>query len=138
MDVRNCIKCNKLFNYIAGPVICSDCRKSLEDKFKDVRIFIRKNPQASIGEVAEECDVDIRQIRQWVREERLSFSNDSAIGIECEMCGKTIKTGRYCEACKVSLMNNLGSAYPKNDSDKEEISAEKKSNKMRYLNKDNI
>lgn len=142
MDVRNCVKCNKLFNYIAGPVICADCRKSLEDKFKEVKLFIRKNPHVSLSEVSEECSVDIRQIRQWVREERLSFSEDSAIGIECEVCGKTIKTGRFCNECKTAVMNNLGSAYPKqeNKESKEEVSHEKKdtSSKMRFLNKDKI
>lgn len=139
MDVRNCVKCNKLFNYVAGPTICPNCRKSLEEKFKEVRIFIRKNPSATIGEVAEECDTDIKQIRQWVREERLSFSGDSAIGIECELCGKTIKTGRFCNACKAEMVNNLDSAYAKKET-KEENPFERKdtNSKMRFLNKDNL
>lgn len=139
MDVRNCSRCNKLFNYVAGPNICPNCRKSIDEQFKEVRLFIRKNPKAGIGEVAEANEVDIKQIRQWIREERLSFSEDSAIGIECEACGKTIRTGKYCDACKADLVNNLGSAYRKTEV-KEDNPYESKetSNKMRFLNKDNL
>lgn len=139
MDVKNCVKCMKLFNYVSGPTICPSCKKDIEEHFKEVRIYIRKNPKASIAEVGEACSVDIKQIRQWIREERLSFSSESAIGIECEVCGKTIKTGRYCEACKAQVANNLNSAYKKDEA-KEENPYENKdtSNKMRFLNKDKL
>lgn len=137
MDIKNCVKCNKIFNYVAGPSICSNCRQTAEEKFKEVRIFIRKNPKSSVGEVGEACEVDVKQIRQWIREERLSFSEDSAIGIECEVCGKTIKTGRYCDVCKADVVNKLGSAYQKTEA-KDDNPYENKdtSNKMRFLNKD--
>lgn len=139
MDVRNCIKCMKLFNYVSGPTICPVCRKDLEEQFKEVRLFIRKNPKAGIAEVAEQCNVDIKQIRQWIREERLSFSSESAIGIECEMCGKTIKTGRFCDVCKAQVANNLNSAYKKEEV-KEENPYDHKDggSKMRFLNKDKL
>ncbi len=136
MDVRNCVRCNKIFNYVGGVPICPNCRKNLEEKFKEVKLFIRKNSASGITEVAEKCDIDVKQIRQWIREERLSFSEDSAIGIDCEMCGKTIRTGRFCDTCKAALTNNLTSAYhkePEKVEDKKETSS-----KMRFLNKDNI
>ncbi|PKM52689.1 MAG: flagellar protein [Firmicutes bacterium HGW-Firmicutes-7] len=139
MDIKNCVKCMKLFNYVSGPSICASCRKSIEDQFKEVRLYIRKNPKATIPEVGETCNVDTKQIRQWIREERLSFSEDSAIGIECEMCGKTIRTGRYCDGCKTQIANNLDSAYKKTEV-KEDNPYDSKdtSSKMRFLNKDNM
>lgn len=139
MDVRNCIKCNKLFNYLTGPPICVGCRREIEDKFKEVRLYIRKNLKATIPEVAEACKVDVKQIRQWIREERLSFTDDSAIGIECEMCGKNIKTGRFCAGCKADVASNLETAYKKPEV-KEENPYENKdtSSKMRFLNKDRL
>lgn len=139
MDVRNCSKCNKIYHYVTGPNVCQDCRKTIEEKFKEVRIYIRRNPKSSIGEVAEICDVDSKQIRQWIREERLSFSEDSAIGIECEGCNKTIKTGRFCDACKADVINKLGSAYQRSEQ-KEENPYDNKDagSKMRFLNKDNV
>ncbi len=139
MDVRNCSKCNKIFNYVTGPSICMDCRKSADEQFKEVRLFIRKNPKASIGEISETCNVDTKQLRQWIREERLSFSAESSIGIECENCNKTIRTGRYCEACKVEVLNNLGTAYRKTEVKEENPFENKESgSKMRFLNKDNL
>ncbi|MBC7958530.1 MAG: flagellar protein [Vallitaleaceae bacterium] len=137
MDVRNCSKCNKIFNYVTGPSICVDCRKSMDELFKEVRIYIRRNPRSQIGEVAEACSCDIKMIRQWIREERLSFSEDSAIGIECEGCGKTIKTGRFCEACKADVSNRLGTAYKKVEVKEENPYENKdKSSQMRFLNKE--
>ena len=57
--------------------------------------------------------VTTKQIRQWVKEERLILSENSVEGIECESCGKRIRTGRYCEACKAALSNNLMNAIEK-------------------------
>lgn len=138
MDVRTCQRCKKIFNYVAGQQVCASCKRELEVLFKDVRLFIRRNPQASIQQVAEECEVEARQIKQWIREERLSFSNDSAVGIECERCGKSIKTGRYCEECKKETLNDLKSVQRGQNSDSIKSvpeSSERKS-QMRFLNKD--
>lgn len=139
LDVRNCMMCGRIFNYVNGQPICAHCKKDLEDKFKDVKQFIRRNPEASIGEVADTCEVEVKQIRQWVREERLTFSKDSAIGIECEKCGKTIRTGRFCDSCKEDTMNELSGVLKKQNSDpvveKKEVSKDT-ANKMRYFNRD--
>lgn len=139
MNVKNCTKCGKIFNYVMGPTVCPECKKSLEEKFKEARVFIRKNPDANMSDVAQACNTDIKQIRQWIREERLSFSKDSAIGIDCEMCGKTIKTGRYCADCKKEVTHNLNSAYRKEPQVEENAYAKKdRDSKMRFLNKDRI
>ncbi len=109
MDVRNCVRCGKIFNYITGQPICVDCKKELEKKFTDVKQYLRENTHASIHEVAEANQVDIRQIKQWIREERITFAEDSLVGIECERCGTTIRTGRFCAKCKSEVAGNLES-----------------------------
>ena len=68
MDVRNCKKCNKLFNYIGKP-ICPSCEKLLEDKFQEVKQYVKEHKEAPITVVAEENDVSVNQIKRWVREE---------------------------------------------------------------------
>ncbi len=138
MDVRTCQRCKKIFNYVAGQPVCASCKRDLEILFKDVRLFIRRNPQASIQQVSEECGVESKQIKQWIREERLSFSSDSAVGIECERCGKSIKTGRFCDECKKETLNDLQSVQRGQNSDSIKSvpeSSERKS-QMRFLNKD--
>lgn len=133
MNVRNCSKCGKIFNYVAGKPICQRCRKVLEETFKATRIFIRRHPQASLSEISEVCEVDVKQIKQWVREERLSFSKDSAIGIDCEVCGKSIKTGRFCDGCKVTMTEQLTHAYEKEEVLKENPFARDRVAKMRFM-----
>ncbi|GMQ58059.1 hypothetical protein AN1V17_24540 [Vallitalea sediminicola] len=136
MNVRNCVKCGRIFNYITGIPMCPACKSDLEDQFQVTKKYIRDNPNANIAQVAEECDVSLKLIHQWVREERLTFSEGSAIGIECELCGKTIRTGRYCDQCKHDIQHNLDGAYDKKDAINK-LKEDEVKNKMRYLNRDN-
>ena len=139
MEVRNCKSCGRLYNYIGGAYrLCPDCMKKLEEKFQEVKQYIEDNPRADMRDISEQCDVSTRQIEQWIREERLSFSEDSPIGIACEVCGATIRTGRYCERCKNDMANRLGSMYGSNTAavsgaDKERARREKA--RMRFLDK---
>ena len=136
MDVKNCRRCKRLFNYLAGPQICPACREEIEAEFQKVKKYLFDNRNATIAQVAEECEVDEHQIRQWVREERLEFSSGIDAGVVCENCGTPISTGRFCEKCKTSMMNDLASVGRKPV--KEEQPAVKKTtheNKMRFLNR---
>lgn len=91
MNVRNCRKCGKLFNYISGMPICPACKDKLEEKFQAVKKYIRENRLADIKQVAEDCEVEVGQIQQWIREERLEFTEDSPVKIPCENCGASIR-----------------------------------------------
>lgn len=138
MEVRNCRQCGRLFNYIGGSYsnLCPNCIKKIEEKFSEVKEYIEEHKDATMVEISEACDVSTRQIEKWIREERLCFSPDSTIGIECEMCGATIKSGRYCEKCKSKISNELGGIY-KNRKPENNVgaSAYSKNAKMRYLDK---
>lgn len=134
MNVRNCKKCGRLFNYVSGMPVCPSCREGLEKKFQEVKDYIRENKEAGITEVAEACEVEVRQIKQWVREERLEFSADSPVGIDCEMCGTMIRSGRFCEKCKIGMINELDSAKAKPAPAKVEKKKDSRDNpKMRFL-----
>lgn len=101
MDVRNCKGCGRLFNYYGGVPLCKACKDKLEEKFQEVKEYLRQNPNTPIQVVSEDNNVSVKQIKQWVREERLVFSEDSPLGLECEGCGTIIKTGRFCENANV-------------------------------------
>lgn len=107
MNVRNCRNCGRLFNYISGIVICPACKESLEAKFQEVKEYIREHKGAGIQEVAEACDVETAHIRQWLREERLEVTENSALFLNCESCGTPIRSGRYCDKCKTELTRDL-------------------------------
>ena len=56
MDVRSCKNCGRLFNYLQGPPICQACKQKLEDKFIEVRDYIREYDSATMQEIAEASD----------------------------------------------------------------------------------
>lgn len=113
MNVRNCRSCGRLFNYVTGPGICPLCREEREKKFQEVKKYIQDHRLASINDVSNDCEVDVNQINQWIREERLQFAEDSPIRVACEKCGTMIRAGIYCDKCKMEMTNNLNSAYKK-------------------------
>ncbi len=135
MNVRNCKKCGRIFNYVSGMPICPSCREDMEKKFQEVKDYIREHKEAGITEVAEACEVEVRQIKQWVREERLEFSADSPVGIDCELCGAMIRSGRFCEKCKVGMATELGKAIerPKQVKKESKKTDTRENPKMRFL-----
>ena len=113
MDVRNCKGCSRLFNYIGGQPLCPECLKALDVKFDEVRDYVYDHPRAGMQQVSEEMEVSIAQIKRWIREERLAFSDEAQVGLECEGCGKMVRTGRFCETCKAKYINGFSALTKK-------------------------
>ncbi len=135
MNVRNCRKCGKMFNYLSGPITCPSCREALEDKFKEVKKYIQDHANCGIHEVARECEVEVQQIQQWLREERLQFSEDSMVQLSCESCGTTIRFGRFCEKCKNEMANGFKQAIAQKTPVEPPVKKDvKESPRMRFLN----
>lgn len=135
MNVRNCRRCRKIFNYSMGPIYCMPCKQELEKEFQIVKKYVQENPGSDIRMVAEACEIDPSQIKQWVREERLYFTEGSNTGISCERCGVMIQTGRYCNRCKSEMTNNFKSAIkPTSSAPAQKNQGNPKANpKMRFL-----
>ena len=134
MDVRNCKGCGKLFNYMSGAQLCPECRAKLEKKFSSVKDYIGEHPQASISQVAEDMDVSVKQIKQWVKEERLILSEASLDGVLCEHCGRPITSGRFCDKCRAAMANNLRSALNRPRPMQQRSGGERdEGDKMRFL-----
>lgn len=135
MNVRNCRKCGKLFNYVSGPPICPACREAEEAKFQEVKKYVQDHPGAAVAEVAEVCEVTTNQIQAWLRDERLELCEGSGIALTCEKCGASILTGRYCNRCKAAMAERLESSIRKPKPVKKEKPKDVKENpKMRFLN----
>ena len=111
MDVRNCRSCGKMFSHSSGASICDACKAALERKFDEVKAYVREYSSAPLNKVAEDCEVSVRQIKQWVREERLILSEEVGNFLSCENCGAAIRTGRFCQKCKGKLQNDFKGAY---------------------------
>ena len=134
MEVKNCRKCGRMFNYVFGPIVCPKCKDSFEEKFQEVKKFVQENGHASMIEVCKNCNVEADQVRQWIREERLQFADDSPIKISCERCGAMIGFGKFCDKCKVELNKELNSITKANKVETSVIKTPVDSrSRMRYL-----
>jgi hypothetical protein len=124
MEVRVCKNCKRLFRYTYGAELCPECMKLVpkgeeeqinaeftaslkptvieaEEKFDQVRNYIMDHPRASILQISEETEVKPMKLLEWVRQERLEFSDDSQDAwFECAKCGRKIKSGTLCNQCK--------------------------------------
>jgi hypothetical protein len=124
MEVRVCKNCRRLFNYIYGPELCQNCiqlvtqeqhitenKKAIpsikplvyeeEAKYEQVRDYIMSNPKATVTQIAAANDVSPTKLFEWIRDDRLEFSDESEYAwFECEICKTKIKSGRLCGRCK--------------------------------------
>ena len=133
MELKTCRMCGKLYNYIGRTTpVCPNCMKALDEKFELCKKYIKENPGANIQKVSENTEVSVKTIKNWVREERLSFADGSMVGIECESCGANILTGRFCVKCKQQLANGLSNSI-KPQAKPQPQEKKKDSAKMRFL-----
>lgn len=135
MNVRNCRKCGKIFNYVMGLPICPACKEAQEAKFQEVKKYIQDNKMSTIPQVAEACEVEPNQIQQWIREERLAFADDSPLSLACEGCGAMIKTGRFCEKCKKDVANGLQNAIKRPEPIQQVKKDVRENPRMRFLDR---
>ena len=77
-------------------------------------------------------------IKRFLREGRLEIANDEGnLVLECENCGRSIKTGRICPDCERNLASGFKSAASQMKLDLDSRStSERKSLGLRYLNKE--
>ncbi|MCL2225449.1 MAG: flagellar protein [Defluviitaleaceae bacterium] len=98
MQAMNCPRCGKVFVRIRDP-ICEACVKEEEQIFENVREFIKENPNLSLNEVAEACEVTVKRIMTYIRDGRIDASQGMRADVTCSKCGKPIPGGRMCEKC---------------------------------------
>lgn len=137
-DVRNCRKCGKIFNFIGGAPICQVCKQADEEDFQRIKEYLYKNPGSSVTQVSSELEISIEKIKRFLKEGRLEITGDDGnMILECENCGKAIKSGRLCDICERDLAAGFKSAASQIKSELDSISeASRKAIGMRYLNKD--
>ena len=127
MDIRNCSRCKKIYQY-DGFKICHNCRRDDEMDFQKVKEYLEENPGANISDVVENTDVDTKKVIEFLRAGRLEIQGGGDIGLDCETCGVAITTGRFCDKCAGGLQRELGQAM-KGGSKSEE---DKKSQKEQF------
>lgn len=109
--LKNCAKCGRVFQAEEiGQKHCARCRNDEDDMFLKAREYIYDNPETNVMEVAEELDIEEDLILKWLRQGRLKLKGEG-VGYPCDRCGKSIQTGRFCDACSAELKNGFSEAF---------------------------
>ncbi len=106
----NCSQCGRVFAY-RGKSICSKCIEKMEKDFVIVRRYLEKHTGAGIREIEENTGVNEQTVMQFMREGRLTAEGISNV-LKCDICGSSIKEGRYCEKCLYDISCKLQSVMP--------------------------
>lgn len=124
MELKNCKQCGRTFGSVDGEELCKKCTSAtLEEDFKKVRDYLYDNPGATIESVHEETGVEKAVIVKFLRQERIEIVEDENSLLRCQRCSISIKTGKYCDKCKLEIDKELKNAVKDIQVKKDERSA---------------
>ena len=107
MNILKCRFCKKPFQSL-GEKMCVTCAKKMDEDFVLVRDYIYDNESASIDEVSEATGVPITNIMYLLKEGRLLLNGPGGEGaMNCEVCRRSINTGRMCGSCQSNVVNEV-------------------------------
>lgn len=139
MSAKNCARCGKVFNYVAGAPLCSLCKEEDEKDYKRVKEYLYDHHGATITEVSIALDISVKKLKRFLREGRIEIIEGMNLLLECESCGAPIKSGQYCDACAKELADGFKAVTKQpNNHQAAQTDGFKKIAKMRYLNKNNM
>lgn len=103
-----CEKCNGVMVFKGvGEYKCEDCGHLGYDDYGKCRNFIETNPGATMAQVSMGTGVSQKSIRQMLRDQRLEIAPNSHAFLKCEICGASIRYGRYCKNCETKYHREL-------------------------------
>lgn len=103
-----CQECGGVMVYKGcGEYTCEECGGREYDDYGKVRNYIEKHQGATAAQVADATGVSQKSIREMLKEERLEIAPNSNTFMKCEICGTTIRSGRYCGKCEVAYHRSI-------------------------------
>ncbi|HEY8463334.1 MAG TPA: MerR family transcriptional regulator [Bacillota bacterium] len=122
MDIRNCRRCGRIYQY-NGRYICNNCLRQEEEDFQKVKQDLIDHPGSSLLDVSERTGVELKVITRFLREGRLETEDfELETGeLQCENCQRPIKAGRFCDRCAALLEQEFKKAVQNMGPDKTEV-----------------
>lgn len=99
MATFECARCHRLFQRTGMEEVCSSCLPTEENEFSKIKEYLSIHPGASSSEVMSELKISLQAIKRYLREDRLEIVGESKGFIRCELCGRPINSGRFCNFC---------------------------------------
>lgn len=110
MELKTCQKCKKLFYYIRGDCLCKDCMEKVDEIFEKTSHYLEEHDHARVMQVSQDCDVPARQVKKWIKQERIHTVDEQEFYSICEGCGSLIPSGQFCAKCKSRYITDLKNA----------------------------
>lgn len=108
---RECKECGGVMIFKGvGEYHCEDCDFVDYDDYGKVRLYIENHRGATAAEIEHAVGVSQRSIRKMLKESRIEIAEGSKSFLHCEICGKNIRSGRFCYECEVKVHRNLEAA----------------------------
>lgn len=105
---RTCKQCEGVMIYKGvGEYKCENCGFVDYDDYGKVRLYIEEHHGATAAEIEAAVGVAQRTIRQMLRESRIEVAEGSRSFLHCEICGKEIRSGKYCPECETKIHRGL-------------------------------
>lgn len=99
MASRECARCHRLYEKIAFEEVCRICFPIEENEFRIIKEYLFLHPGASSSEVMKELNISLKSLKRYLKQDRLEIIGDNKGFIRCELCGKPLNSGRFCEIC---------------------------------------
>jgi flagellar operon protein (TIGR03826 family) len=111
MEIKNCRRCGKIFQY-NGNSICPGCIQKEDEDFQTVKEYLISHRGSTPIELSENTGVDIKTIDRFIRAGLLDSDQYELVDgdLECDTCGRPIKSGRFCEQCLNRLQQGFSKA----------------------------
>lgn len=105
---RMCENCGGVMVFKGvGEYHCEDCGEVAYDDYGKVRLYIEEHRGATAAQIENAIGVSQRTIRKLLKEGRLEVAENSKTFLRCEVCGKSIRSGRYCPECEVNVHRKM-------------------------------
>lgn len=111
MSMINCEHCGKVFNSNGFFKVCPGCMERDENDFTKIKEYLYERPCSKIFEVANDLNMPVKKIKRYLRENRLEIIEKNNHFLFCEMCGKPIRSGKYCDECYREFHRNFKTIY---------------------------
>lgn len=90
-----------------GEYQCEKCGYLAYDDYGKTRNYLEKHTGATTAQVSEATGVSQRSIREMLKEARLEIAANSNFFLRCEVCGASIRMGRFCPKCETAYHRSL-------------------------------
>lgn len=90
-----------------GEYQCENCGERAYDDYGKVRTYIEEHKGATAAQIENAIGVSQKTIRLLLREGRLEVTEDSKMFLRCEVCDKSIRSGRFCPECETKMHRSL-------------------------------